>query len=478
MLSRRLDIKELLFKILPVAVPLAVVYILGGNYSFILLVIPLLYYGKRYLNDDLILFLAFFSVLGFSSDIGDALRSIFNALSILILAGYAVISAKKNAWKIKELPIVLLIFFIFDILLMLASSTASEFFSVGIAETGRQSLFFFLLFLIYQIYNDFESFQKIIDYLIIISAFVAFTIAIGFFSTIDSFEKLVTEVLVKEGGLFSNVAAPGGLIGTSIVLLNYRMLTNTSALLNKAWLLKVFMVVMVVGLFLTNSRAAILTAVSGTIIIQLALNFKRFLKYSAITVLVLGSAVLISLSFFDIFNLYFRTDRILENTRYVLWELTWSMISDNLAFGTGPGGAKYMWTRYTNVLFGTWTGDQVAWVYNKGGSGHSHNFLLFRWSELGIFGMLSAVWMYIYFPAVIILNTMKYKWNKEVRDLNFAFLAVILGLFVRSGLEATGILTNGWVSRDLPFWLIILMAMHFRVQKQVESPESLGTDIK
>lgn len=452
--------KEILLALL-----LTVVFTLLNVYSFLILIIPVIYILNKYMNNELILFFALFSMIGLSADIGDELRLAVNLFSIAALLFGAFLNSRERGGKLMALPDYLLFFFIFNIILLLVSASFSGYLMVGLSETIRQIMFFVILYLIYQIYNDFAQFQKLIDYIIIISGIVSITITVSFFSSVTSLEKLLTEVFVKEGGIFSNVAAPGGLIGLSIVLLNYRMLSTTQSFLNIRRLQKWLMVILVIGLFLTNSRAAILTALVGTIIIQLFLNRKKFLNYTAIIIIILGSLFLISLPFFDIINLYLRTDRVLENTRYVIWELTWNMIESNFMFGTGPGVAKYTWTQYTNVMFNTWTGDQVAWVFEKGGSGHSHNFLLFRWSELGIFGLLSGLWIYIFFPLVLFRNMKNHTLRPEVKELNIAIFACVIGFFVRSMLEATGILTNGWVSRDLPFWILILMAFHFYRKK-------------
>lgn len=439
----------------------------AGVYSFALPVALLLYLVYKHFGDDFLLFSSVFLLLGFSGDVGDQLRTILNLLAFGF-AGWLMIKHHLNS-DLKQIafPNVLTVFFLIVLFSMVLSTVTSGFNAEGAGHTIRQFMFFVLLFFIYNLMHDLRAVQKLLDFVILIAAYVALTILYSFFSNITSVEKLITEVMVKEGGLFSNVAGPGALIAVALISMNYRFLNGGGVLLENKYLNASLTLILVLGLLLTNSRGAILCAGVGTIIFQLVLNRKRFIRF------VLWGTVISSVLFyifneiFDILNLFFRTERVFENTRYILWDLTWNMIEKNYLFGTGPGVPKLTWTRYTNVIFDTWTGDQVMWVFEKGGLGHSHNFLLFRWAELGLLGLLTSVWLYIFFPyyGFKVLKSFMIE-RAELLPMAALVLAIVLGMFIRSVFEATGILSHGWISRDLPLWLFLLIL--FRIAGSFE----------
>lgn len=433
----------------------------AGVYSFAIPGLLFLYLVYSRFGDDFLLFSSLFLLLGFSGDVGDELRTLLNFIAFGFSGWLMLKSHLKSEWKHISFPIVLTVFFLIILLSMVISAVVSGYISVGAAHTVRQFMFFVLLYFIYNLLIDIRGIQKLIDFVIIVAAYVALTIIYSFFSNITSIEKLITEVMVKEGGLFSNVAGPGALISVALIAMNYRILSGRGIVLTQKYTNIIITILLVLGLLLTNSRGAILCAAAGSIAFQFLLNRKGLVRFLIWGVALLLVLFIIFSGFFDVFNLFFRTERVLENTRYVLWELTWNMIEKNFIFGTGPGVPKLTWTQYTNVMFNTWTGDQVMWVFEKGGLGHSHNFLLFRWAELGLLGLFTTLWLYVYFPfrGFSLFKKSFRENNTEIYLLSGLALSIIAGIFVRSVFEATGILSHGWISRDLPFWLFILILL-------------------
>ncbi len=430
-----------------------------GVYSFTIPALLLLYLVYKQFGDDFLLFSSVFLLLGFSGDVGDQLRTILNLLAFGFAGWLMIKHHLKAEWNQIAFPGVLTIFFLIVLLSMVLSTVTSGFNAEGAGHTIRQLMFFVLLFVIYNLMHNIHVVQKLIDFVIIIASYVSVTILYGFFSNITSIEKLITEVMVKEGGIFSNVAGPGALIAIALISLNLRMISGGGVILTNRRINWILVLIMILGLLLTNSRGAILCAAAGVVTYQFLLNGKKFLRFTLWSTAIASVVFYVFIEFFDVLNLYFRTERVLENTRYVLWELTWNMIEKNYLWGTGPGVAKITWTQYSNVMFDTWTGDQVKWVFDKGGLGHSHNFLLFRWAELGLLGLFTTIWLYFYFPykgLKLFYDTRDDK-IQELYLLVGLVMAVISGVFIRSVIEATGILSHGWISRDFPFWIFILI---------------------
>ncbi|MBV6512841.1 MAG: hypothetical protein FMNOHCHN_02359 [Ignavibacteriaceae bacterium] len=458
-MTGKYSIKLFYMQGVPILLLAVLLFAFAGIYSFILPVLLVLYLLNEKFGDDFLLFISLFLLIGFSGDVGDELRTILN-LTAFGIAG--ILMLKGNFLTNRTyagFPGTLTVFFIVILLSMVISTLNSGYNVLGSGHTLRQFMFFVLLYFTYNIIREYKDIQKIIDFFILISVFVAITIIESFFSNITSVEKLITEVMVKEGGLFSNVAGPGALIAIALIVMNHRIVSGQGIILTNKNLNIFLTFILVLGLLLTNSRGAMLCAAAGSITYQLLMNRKRFGKIIVWSAGILVLFFLIFSGFFDVINLFFRTERVFENTRYTLWELTWNMIEKNVILGTGPGVPKLAWTQYTNVMFDTWTGDQVMWVFEKGGLGHSHNFLLFRWAELGLLGLFSTIWLYVYFPykGLKLFNESRVNKNQELHLLSGLVIAVISGIFIRSIIEATGILSHGWISRDFPFWIFILI---------------------
>ncbi len=146
--------------------------------------------------------------------------------------------------------------------------------------------------------------------------------------------------------------------------------------------------------------------------------------------------------------------------RYILWDIAFGIIKDNPIFGIGPGTFKYYIYKYLPVQLGSWNERLIYFVYKEAGTGHAHNFWLYRFSELGIFGFIGAVALpFIFF--YLIYKVRKHIKNKfEYTVIVIAITGSIIGLLYRSIFESTGFLTNGWITRDLPFWIIFSIVIY------------------
>ncbi|MHB1688489.1 MAG: O-antigen ligase family protein [Ignavibacteriaceae bacterium] len=227
----------------------------------------------------------------------------------------------------------------------------------------------------------------------------------------------------------------------------------------KRILLIVTLFFQVIALLLTNSRAAFLAVFISSIFILVKLDKKLFKK---IVYYFLGiSALIISLfpNVIDIIGTFIRAGRVLENTRYYLWDIALGIIRDNPIFGCGPGMFKYYMYKYLPVMLGSWTESQIYRVYKEAGTGHAHNFFLYRTSEGGILGFIGAAALIIIFFYLSIKVLQVVKHNKDWFIILTAVIGSGLGLFIRSFFESTGLLTNGWITRDLPFWLLFIIVI-------------------
>ncbi|RJP69484.1 MAG: O-antigen ligase domain-containing protein, partial [Ignavibacteriales bacterium] len=210
------------------------------------------------------------------------------------------------------------------------------------------------------------------------------------------------------------------------------------------------------ALIITNSRSSILSFVISSAYIIYYFNRKLFNKI-LITSIVLLAILLFIPTINELISLLLRTDRIFSNTRGFFWSVAFDIIKDNPVFGAGPGVFEEYIYKYLPVNLGSFFEKQMAWAK----SGTAHNFFLFRTADLGILGFITAIWLPILSIKLANKAIVKYKeYDREIFYLVVAIKGTIVGLIARAFFESTGLLTHGWITRDLPFWLLIVILLY------------------
>ncbi len=429
---------------------------------FIIFLFLLILHTKK----DIILFFIF-GLLVITSDISETLRIILNSAAFIYLL-FVYLKDYGLEFSISPKFPKRITYFIFFIII---SMTLSTLFSVsiftGLNEVFRQITFFLLVYLMYVYVNKDEDAFRYMNALIASGVAVALMIIFTFLTSNKDIYLLESQGLIHEGGIFNNVAAAGGIFAASIPLTFIFLLYNIRN--NKRLSLFLFgiLFIQILGIFLTNSRASIFAVFLSLLIITYMLKRKTFYK------LIISGAVIFILLFIllpvftnDI-DTYFRVNRILENTRYILWDMSFGIIKDNPIWGTGPGLFKNYMYQHIPVMLGSWDESQIRWVYDLAGLGESHNFLLFRTSETGILGLVSVIILPIIFISYCKNVISKYINNKKIYYLGVAIFAYGISMFIRSFYESTGLISNGWIIRDLPFWLCFSVIIYLENRKKI-----------
>jgi O-antigen ligase len=201
----------------------------------------------------------------------------------------------------------------------------------------------------------------------------------------------------------------------------------------------------IIILILANSRGLIIAAFLGVSL--LSLTFKRilFLKILISFVFVFIILFFSVQEFQDLINLYFRTG---TTHREIFWEAGLDMFKDYPFIGVGPHlFDKYFYNYAPSSVFAI-----QEW---KIGSLTPHNFFLFYAAENGILGLFTGISLFVlffYFASRVIKFSKKC--DKQYFVLSIAILGIGIGFFVRSFFEVTGFLYYGYITTDLPFWLI------------------------
>jgi O-antigen ligase len=399
-----------------------------------------------------ILLFIVFLLVAFSGDLSSELRNIINIIAFVFLVYYFI---QQRGLDYTAYPVLInpLVIFISGVILsMVISSLFSSSVFTGLTETCRQAVFFIIWYILFSSISEKKDIFNFAHVLIASGTVLGIIILYHFVTTEVSIITLISEGLLHEGGIFNNPAAAGGVFAVSIPL-TISLLFAYSDNWKVKYLLSSLIFIQGAGLVLTNSRAAVIASLVSTLVLLFIL--KRKLLFGSLAAI--AAVVILIMLFFpfilELIQLYFRTGRILENTRYLLWDMSAGIIADNPVWGTGPGLFKSQMYNHLPVMLGTWSAEQIKWVYESSGLGESHNFYLFRTAELGIPGLLSAVALPVIFISYSIKTMKTYYSNKRLFSLVAGIFSLGIGLFARSFLEATGLLSHGWISRDLPFWI-------------------------
>ncbi len=420
----------------------------------LLAAITLIIRGGRYIAPVLII-----TYLTITSDISENLRLAVNASAFIILSFKFIKDYGFDFAQYKRVPTSIKYFTAFTLLSMIASTIMSEQIMVSLIEVLRLTVFFYLMYVFYSYLRETKDAIIYLDSLVTAGIILSLVIAYSFLSSNDNISTLKLQWLIHEGGYIKNVAAAGGIFSVTIPFNLAALFMERLSVRKIKTLIWIFLIIQVIALLLTNSRAAFLAVSISTVLILFILS-KSILKRIIYSIAGISFTVIIFFpKVFEIFSTFIRAGRIFKNTRYYLWDIAFGVIRGNPVLGCGPGMFKFYMYKYLPVMLGSWTERQINRVYIDAGTGHAHNFLLYRASEGGIFGLLGAIGMIAIFFYISKRVYGKVKHNRDWAIIITTIIAAGIGLTARSFFESTGLLTNGWITRDLPFWTLFLIVI-------------------
>lgn len=390
------------------------------------------------------------------SDVNEMLRLAINFTAFLYLFTDFLLKHQLFIGKYPRLPKELSVFLTLYFISLLISSAFSVNLQRSIVQVSRVTAFFILIYLIYSNINTPQTIKYLYSTIIISSVIVSSVIIYNFAVQGIGFD-INTNVLMRTQGIYSNVNAMGGMIVISFVILLSLLISGYVKKYNKYIIL--ILILNVLGLVFNNSRSTMIGIIFGFLTILFVLKRKYFFTF--LTVIgVLLFIIFMDEQFSQIFSFYFRLERGITG-RDNFWNMALSMFGDNWIFGVGPGGYKYQMYKYLPVMIGSWHELTIYSYYNITEIGLQHNIYLFILSELGIFGLsIFSLFFFSYFKKTIILLKGE---EKLIKIVAIVSLGAGVGLLVRGIFESLNILTYGWLSGDLPFWLIVLTL--FSVEK-------------
>lgn len=351
-------------------------------------------------------------------------------------------------------------FCFFTILSLLFSSIFSSNPMMGFEATLRQIIFFVFAFLIYKNLTGYN------DILILISTIILAGIITGasvFYNVITYgvIMLLASEAPIRVTGIFHNINVSGGTIAIAVLMAFISIFLDYKKLRFLRVIMGVLVFLLFIALVLTNSRAALLSFALGITTFILIVYPRMRLKFLLSTVALLLIVVFVP-PVNEFFSFFFRVEKFL-NIRDYLWSMSWETIKANPFFGSGPDQFKEFFFKYMAAPSGTYAEFVIKRLHTEASvTGLSHNFFIFRATELGIPGMITAVWLpgiFVYFGSKVIGKLRGIDRNGFI--LTTGALSVGIGLFARGMFESVGIMSHGWIMVDLPFWICFMIILFY-----------------
>lgn len=409
-----------------------------------------------------------------SSTLDPSFRVVVILWSISSLAWFAFVDDEKSD-NIK-IPRSIIIFALFTLFFTILSSLLSINPSKGLSASFRQVIFYLFAFLIFLNIKNRRGIYIILAAVTLTGLINGVAILFNIFVHGISAQTLL-EGPSRFGGLFTNINInfSGVTLAVSLLILfSYFFLKNNRSIGRRTMLLALILPLLL-ALLISNSRAALLAAFVGGLAFVLIVFPKYRLHFFGSVTLIVVAALLIP-PVTDFLSMMLRFERFL-NVRDHLWAMSWETIKDHPLLGTGPDQFKDYFFKYMTAAEGSYAEMMIKNLYKEAGdSGLSHNFFLFRQTELGLPGLISALWlpgMFIWFAtkAMSALRGI----DRDGFILVAVSLSVGIGLFARSMFESIGILTHGWLMVDLPFWVCFMVIVYFyhqTSQNQTEIPKN------
>lgn len=214
---------------------------------------------------------------------------------------------------------------------------------------------------------------------------------------------------------------------------------------------------------MTDSRGAILAFVVSTLFLLYNIN-KRVFKISLILILLIMSLLFLN-PISQYIDLYFRFEKV-STGRDVIWSIIYKIIATHPLLGVGPAATRYYLFPNLTCMLGSPAGNLIAWHYRIIEFGHAHNFYLFFWSDLGLPGLITSIFLPFSFFKLGFKNLKRLKhYNEEYYYLTLGILAGGLGMFIRGIYEWSGLISYGTISSDMPFWIIFIILWYINCKK-------------
>lgn len=420
--------KDIIF-LLAIILGLLTIYLFGRNSVLVIIILSQI----AFTGEDLIKF-----------------RPIITGISLLILVYFFITEFGFDFKNYPKVPKLVLNFIGFTIITLLVSSFFSIDILISLLSLLRLLVFFIFCYLLYSQIKDFKSIIYLIVPLFLALIIIGVTMLYEFFQKGSSF--FVNDgALLRLAGIYENPNYVGLLIAITLpITLSYLMIHRYSSSSNFVIIQITFLIQLSI-LILADSRASFLSvAVSSIVIFLYSPNKAKMVLGTIVIISFLAILFLTDTSF--LIDLFLRPERI--GTRDLFWQSGIEVIKNNFLVGTGAGTFEHLF--YTNASSSII--DLMQSSSSTGGTPHPHNLFLYFWAENGILGLLNiCFFFYTFFYLIIKVKNRLLDTKGDAYPIVISILSIIVGILVRSFFEITGVITYGFITRDLPLWIILII---------------------
>lgn len=425
-----------------------------GFYILSILVILLI----LWFNEKFILFSIMVLLLVLVGEINPTLRLVIQLMAIVLLLFIVLRKYGLDIKKYPRLPSLVLSFIIFLYTVLAISILNSEYSFAAIPLVFRLSAFFIFVYLFFVLIKNIDAVKLYINALILSAIIVALGTLYDFFYNGFNLLMFAGEIY-RTGGFIGNYNATGGYFAISIPLLI--SLLYISKLRIKRIMISTIIGLLFIALIITGSRSALLSCAVSVFIILFILNKKLLVRITVFSVLSILVVLLIE-PIRDFLILALRVEGGLTQRDH-LWEISLHLIEDNFLFGIGPGAYAFKMLDYFPVMLNSYLGQRLIGLYEMTmGRNSAHNFYLVMFTDLGILGLFVSLMLpYVFFRiSKPVLRHLK-KIVDSYYYLVVGIVSTMTGLFVRSLFDGINIMSYGWISVDLPFWVMFSIIIYF-----------------
>lgn len=418
----------------------------------------------QFKNSKLLLIPITVGYLSFTSELFASVRPIIILITTALLIYLFLKKYGFNFFNYPKVPKGLIKFFFLLLITLIISTIFSEFFTTSLIALIRTVFFFAIVYLYYSLTTTDQDIKVLIFSLILVMLMVGIPMIVDLYN-LGLQRYLVKSIITENVNLYTSKGYTGmTLLFISFALIVIMFFWKESVNSKFKYLLIFLLIFNVIFLFLANSRGGILAAIIGSGFILFKLERRIFVR----SFLVFLSTFLLLYLFVpainDAINLYLRWETL--GDREVYWQMGIDVIKDYGIFGVGPDIFDKFFFNYapSSTINYFKLGDMAL------GKPHPHNFFLYFFAENGILGVITSI---AFFIIIFWYSVKTIKLSKGGKNFHFllaiSITGIIIGIFFRAFIEITGFLLYGYITRDLPFWIILIMLI--RIYQKYEEKQ-------
>lgn len=412
---------------------------------------------------DIIIILLIIGLIALTTEFYEQFRPVLTLISYGILFFFFLRKYGLEFSLYPRLPRALNYFFLLLFIALFISTVFSGNKIISSIALLRTIGFFLLCYLFYSLIENQNTYFLIIYALIAVVAILGYRMILDFITLGPQF--YFARVIISEAFQLSGSLGYTGLtiFFISLTLLVGMFFMNRFSNKTKYFIITPVLILNILIIILANSRGGILAALFSIIFIILILD-KRALYLGLVTSTISLLIFYLTISSFQgAIDGYLRFNTVSD--REIYWQMGLDVIQDNPLTGVGVDMFDKQFYNYASsdhlALFKTGS--------NKLGKPHPHNFFLYYTAENGILGFFASIGFFLVF-FYLGIKTIQLARVRE-RDkyvLSIVIVGIGIGLFVRTFIEIAGLLTYGYITRDLPFWLLFVILIKIYMELSTE----------